>query len=496
MSKLRQVLFKSVPILLFFFALGVYGQKESKTFKETFKVGEEAVVNINTSHVDIEFETWDKNEVLVEATIELEGATAEEAKKYFENNPLKIMGSSSTIEISTKNTPSTIFTSANNDWGDFDIEIPNMEHFLLDIPELSEMPEIAEVMELAEIAPMPPLPAMPPMAKFDYKAYKKDGDKYLKKWKKEFDKSFDEDYQKKMEEWSERMDEKREELEIRRDEMREKREEEMEKRREALELRRDEMEARRDEMMVQRDAMREQQQALRNVQRSFFISRDNNEDSHPSIFYFSSDGEKKNYKVKKTIKIKMPKSVKLKMNVRHGEVKLAENTKNINATLTYSRLLGATIDGNATIINASYSPVSIQKWNHGKLKADYSEYVNLKQVKDLNMSGISSNITIDELLHTAFIKNNLGSLVINSVSNGFKNMNISVEHGEVKCNMPSAPFAITVTGTGSNLIAPTVLTLNRTKKNNTTVNKGYHISGDTNKSIVISSKYSKVVLDK
>ena len=32
----------------------------------------------------------------------------------------------------------------------------------------------------------------------------------------------------------------------------------------------------------------------------------------PNIFYYSTDGENKNYKVKKTIKIKMPKGMKIK----------------------------------------------------------------------------------------------------------------------------------------------------------------------------------------
>ena len=66
---------------------GSFSQAESKTFQERFIVAEDAVVNINTSYADIEFETWDKDEVAITATITLEGASTEEVKDYFENSP-------------------------------------------------------------------------------------------------------------------------------------------------------------------------------------------------------------------------------------------------------------------------------------------------------------------------------------------------------------------------------------------------------------------------
>ena len=85
----------------------------------------------------------------------------------------------------------------------------------------------------------------------------------------------------------------------------------------------------------------------------------------------------------------MPKSTKLKMNVRHGEVKLAENTRNMDATLSYSRLLASTIDGEKTKIVASYSPVSVQRWNYGNLNLNFSEEVALKDVNILNLNALT-----------------------------------------------------------------------------------------------------------
>ena len=44
-------------------SIGLGAQTKSKTYKETFNVGDDAVLEINTSHADVEFETWDKNQV-------------------------------------------------------------------------------------------------------------------------------------------------------------------------------------------------------------------------------------------------------------------------------------------------------------------------------------------------------------------------------------------------------------------------------------------------
>src|SRR5690606_32366886 len=66
----------------------------------------------------------------------------------------------------------------------------------------------------------PPMNIQP----FDYESYKKDGEAYLKEWKKDFDKGFGKDYERKMEEWSKQMDLKRAEIEKRRREMEKNRE--------------------------------------------------------------------------------------------------------------------------------------------------------------------------------------------------------------------------------------------------------------------------------
>ena len=473
----KQILF-SAAVGLFGFSL--LAQEKSKTYKETFNVSDDAVLEINTSHTDIEFDTWDKNQVEITAVITLDGASDEEAAAYFEKVPIEIVGNSREIEIST---------SSRDAWGlladsnyEFDFNFAPKVEFLFEELELPELPEIAVLPEMPELPPMPPI-----AFNFDYDEYKKDSDAYMKKWKKEFDKSFDKDYQKRMEEWGKSMEERAKKWEERNAERLEKMEKRAEERAKAMEERLKVMEERREAAEERRNSIR------RSVDRNIIISEDG--DEAPSIFYFSSDGEGKKYKVKKTIKVKMPKSVKLKMNVKHGEVKLAATAKNVDASLRYASLLASTIEGSATDIRASYSPVLVQKWNYGQLKTDYSDHVNLKEVGVLRLNSNSSNVTIDQLNNKAYLTNNLGELIINSVSNNFSDMDIVVKNGEVRCKMPNSAFLVEVDETNSELSYPRTLVVERSEGFGKVKHSGYHVNKKAPKLIKINSKYSEVVLE-
>ena len=150
-------------------------QERSKTYKETFNVNKDTELNINTSYADIEFETWDKDQVEITATVELEGVSEEDAKSYFDRDLVKIMGNSKEIEVSTKGAGPYVF-DFNGMHFDFP-EVPSVAEIMADI-EIPEMPEIAVLPSMPPLPPMPPTP----FVEFDYDAYKKDKDKYMKEW--------------------------------------------------------------------------------------------------------------------------------------------------------------------------------------------------------------------------------------------------------------------------------------------------------------------------
>lgn len=451
------------------------GQTQTKTYSETFKVGDEAVLELNTSNADIEFDTWNKDQISIEAVVEIEGLAPEEAENYFKAHEVKIIGNSKEIEVSTGGGFNWNYGSAMNLKGlNIPIpEIPKIEPFLLEMP------------EMFYIDAMPPVP-VPPIPPFDYNAYKEDGEKYLQEWQNNVQGKYGEDYRKKMEDWAEKMAVKREQMEEKRKgmiEARAKAREQME------EARSQQREAQQMARAKQQEAMAEQREQ-NDMNRIMFL----NGDSGDNIYFRYSDGTNKNIKIKKTIKIKMPKSVRLKMNVRHGEVKLAGNTKNMSANLSYATLLARTIDGVKTNIMASYSPVFVQNWNEGRLQADYSENVDLKEVKVLTLNSISSNITIDQMLNSALIKNSFGTLDINYVSPNFSDLSIFLENTDLACTLPQSAFNIQINGTASNLKPTAGLTLKKSGDKEKMEYKGYNIKETNDRKITINSKYSDIVL--
>jgi len=482
MNKLRRTPFKTMVMLLCLITIGAFGQKQTRTFNETFTVADESVLDVNTSHTDIEFETWNKNQVEIEAIIEIEGASDEEAVEYFENSGFEILGNSKKVAIKTGVENRWFFSQAVGDARDFRFEIPEIP----EIPELESFDFDFEF-DFEELKNMPPLPMNTAVA-FDHEAFEKDGEKYLKKWQKEFVKGYDKEHIKEIEDWRERM---------------EVRQLEIQKKREAVAKERANMNNDRLKKMTKTHEKRFKAHNERLVEiykkgRSGLDSNDvfllhSKSSRKPNIFYSSSKGLNKNYKVKKTLKVKMPKSMKIKMNVRHGEVKLAENTKNINATLSHSSLLAATIDGDKTIINASYSPVSVLRWNYGQLQANYSKKVDLKRVINLRLNANSSDVTIDNLDARAFIKNDFGPLHIKSIGKNFKEIDISLQNADLNFKTPKVPFTIYVNGTSSKFTCPSDINLNKTKNGASTINKGFLGNENANGSVVIHSKYSDVV---
>lgn len=481
MNRNHQIWFS---LMLFVVAgTAIQAQEKSKTYKETFNVDKEAVINLNTSYADIEFETWDKDQVEVTAVVELEGATDEEATSYFEKDLIKIMGNSKEIEVRTQgNRFGPMVYDFNSNFDFVFPDVPSVEHIMADIeiPVIPEIPEIPEIVVIPELPPMPPMPFM----EFDYDAYKKDGDKYLNEWKKNFDKNFDKKYKKRFEEWSDQLKDRAKEREEMRKQMQEDRKQLMEEREQMRKEVREEVKAQREEARSQQEEMkREHERVIR-------IHKDG-----PNVFYYSSeDGKHKEYKVKKRIKIKMPKYIKLKMDVRHGEVKLAANTKNINASLSYASLLASTIDGSKTSIKASYSPIVVQQWNYGQLQTDFAENVNLNEVKELKLNSVSSNVFIGKLKGKALVNSTLGALSIDTVTDSFSTIDVSVENGEVAFKLPSVAFSIYVNETASEFTYPKSMVLETSKNHATQVHKGYYINQTDNKSININSRYSDVVL--
>ncbi|MCQ0111322.1 hypothetical protein [Zhouia amylolytica] len=471
-------------------AFVTYSQKQAKDFKESFNVNPEVSININTSYTDVEFETWDKNTVEVIGTIEVEGVSKEEANKIFKNWSFEAKGNSSEITISTQ--PAIHFASGNvmvfSDDQEFEFRIP-------ELPEMPEMPEMPEVQafsfRMPAMPPMPPMPMNMSDLEFDYEAYKKDGDKYLKAWKKEFNKNFDEDFKENLEAWKEdmkRYQEDREKMKVDREKM----QEEIEKHRHEIAKVREEA---RKEIVIRRKEIAKERSEAEKARREAIIEWEGTRvrsNGDANTYFIRSKGGNENLKVKKTIKIKMPKGAKLKMNVRHGEVKIADATKNINATLSHTRLHAYQVDGEQTFIKASYSPIVVDHWNYGELNLNYVKNVDLKNVKSVKLSSKSSDVVIGTISKDAIINGSFGDLLIANVNPSFKNLSIILDNSDAIVNLPKTAFDFYCNATDSSIVYPKDMVLDVSNNYNSKMVKGYRAKKNGYKTVNIVATYSDI----
>jgi hypothetical protein len=183
------------------------------------------------------------------------------------------------------------------------------------------------------------------------------------------------------------------------------------------------------------------------------------------------------------------------MNVRHGEVKLVQNIQNIDANLSYGSLMASTIEGPNALITASYSPVNVAHWGRGQLNTNYSESVRLNEVKYLKLNGTSSDVVIERVLSKAQINADLGSVTIQSVADGFNELNIAVKNGAVLCVLPKSSFTLNFDGDFSSFQYPSNLVVQNKEENQKQWVSGYQGQKENDRLIKIQSKFGEVSLE-
>ena len=177
-------------------ALSVQAQKFDQTLTEKFKVNSDVTLRVDTDRTDISIEAWNKNEVSIEAHIEVEGLNEEEAQKILDNWRFKAEGTKKSVSISTISDILYFIDHGAKNPSEVHIShevVPEMQYLNFEMPEIPEIPEIPELSEIVKLLEMPEMPEIPEIPEapeipemdafeFDYELYKKDST-YLKKYK-------------------------------------------------------------------------------------------------------------------------------------------------------------------------------------------------------------------------------------------------------------------------------------------------------------------------
>ncbi|MCT4628371.1 hypothetical protein [Winogradskyella sp.] len=525
-----------------------YAQKKLSKVSQSIKVDKDVVIDLNTSYAEIEIDTWNRDIVEVEAYIESDKLSKEELERALEAWNLKVDASNNKVVISSSGGRALglfsdgDYTAVLKDL-EFELaDLPEMPEVMVlpEMPEMGELPVMPELPEMPEMPEFPELPELPDginSISFDYDRYQKEGEKYLSEWSEKYERKggkelqksmeewakkfaesgyqekmekwgeeygkrfegkwakdmekwgekFGEKYAKDMEKWGEEFGEKfgkewAEKMEV----WGERLEQQMERQAELLERK-----AERNERIIERQARAAERHAERTealAERAAKLAErrhaERNERASILAKRIKEDG---NSKVRKVIKIKIPKKAKLKTNIRHGELKLSSVIYNLSGDISHAFLVADNIDGSETSINVSYSPVVIKSWNLGTLNLNYVDKAQIKNAKSLVLNSKSSNINIENLSDTGIIDGSFGDLTISNLTESFKNLNLILENSDAFVNLPkNVDYNMYFKG-------------NRSKFNNKATSqktiRNYPEGNSSDRNIIVNAKFSSVIMN-
>ncbi|WP_422107866.1 hypothetical protein [Winogradskyella sp.] len=536
-----------ILVLCLLTTFGFAQQKLSKT-SQSIKVSKDVVVDLNTSYAEIEISTWNKDIVEVEAYLESDKLSAEELERALEAWNLKVEGSDDKVIISSRG-GRAISLYAEADYADvlrdLEFELANMPELpempeviaLPNIPHMDAFPEMPEMPEMPEFPELPELPDGIRTINFDYDRYQKEGEKYLTEWSKRYEKEGGKELQKSMEEWARKFaesgyQEKMEkwgeeygkrfegkwakEMEAWGEKFGEEYAKDMEKwgeefgekfgkewaekmeawgERFGKQMERQaaliERQAERSARMAEREAKiaerhAERANALADRRADMEVRRKEMREKREAVLARQLESLRSD-KVKKVIKIKIPKKAKLKTNIRHGELKLSSVIYNLSGDISHAFLVADNIDGSDTSINVSYSPVVINTWNLGTLNLNYVDKAQIKNANNLVLNAKSSNINIEKLVDTGIIDGSFGDLTISNLAASFKNLNLILENSDALISLPQ------------NVNYNMYFKGERSKFNNKSTSqktiRNYPEGQSSDKTIIVNAKYSDVVMN-
>lgn len=472
MKNLKLYKLRIATFLLLF--IGTIGYSQNN-YVESFNVIDNVEVSVNTSYTNIVFETWNKNKVEVEAYIEGEKLSEKEKQNLIKNWDLNISGNSKKVSI-TSNAENQSFEMG---------EMPQMD-FIGPLRENMIMPMIQNIK-------VPPLPEdlLENLGniQFDYDAYQKDEEGYMKKFEAQMDKKFGKDFQNKMEAWGKSFENSWD------DEKADSIGEAYGKRMEAWgESFGKSMEEWGEAYGKKMEAWAEQME--RNYEREGSdYSKIVTKSPHGTsiVIQGKRSSNTKSGNVKKTIIIRLPKNAKTNVNIRHGDLKMAD-ANNLKANLNYTSFKANSIDGVQTLITAAYAPVIIKTWKQGVLNVKYVDNCSIETTENIILQANSSDVRIGNITNQAFLSGSFGDLSIAKISNDFEAIDISLENTDAKVKVPAGAFSFYFSGKKSTLKYPKSLQLKESKSADRVLVKGYNQNNSTNKTITINSTYSNVSL--
>lgn len=279
---------------------GLAHAQEFKTPVSEFQVANEAKVIIDASYTEIEIEEWNKNRIEVQGVMHVEGLSESEAKNIFDSWEIITEKRGNTVEI-TANSDSfgNEFFFIHNDkyLGNVVVDIPEISAHVLEaldsihvvLPEISDFPDIEYNFDFSTNLDYESL-------SFDYEEFKNNS-AYLKEWQernKEQLQRMKEELKERHLEMAEQQKEMEKQIIVIQEKARIKAEQEIE--RQTQQVERQARMAEKEAREIEKEVMKRQTEIQRILE------------------------DRQKIKVKRTLKVKMPKNAKLEMDVDYCKI--------------------------------------------------------------------------------------------------------------------------------------------------------------------------------
>ncbi|WP_106795102.1 hypothetical protein [Aquimarina sp. Aq78] len=430
----------------------LFAQDRQDKLNEKLAVNKDVTVVLNTSHTNIVFETWNKNTIEVEAY--LEGNLSDENSKHILDSwQVDVLGDSQKV---------TINSTAGNLWSrkvtasSITMDRKSLQELRMLSPMITDM--LGPLMENIAKNPMPStLSQNQANVNYNNGTHKENDEKYIKQWESQIREKFiDEQKQK----WAKQF----------------------------------EADPKNKIKLETWGAQYEKQMDAWASQLIQDIGKQQTGTANVTVYRYSTSRVNTN-STSKIIKVRIPKDAKLRLNIRHGDVQLAEKSNNIKASLSHTKLSANIIDGKQTFIKASYSPVFVRQWNNGRLMINYVKNCRIQNAKNLLVNADSSNVFIQQLDENGAISGSFGVINIANLGESFSTLDLAVQNSDFKLNLPETAFNLSYSGAQSIISLPKTLEINTRKNFGNVFVNGFQNTRSTDKIITINAKYSKVVLN-
>ena len=241
--------------------------------------------------------------------------------------------------------------------------------------------------------------------------------------------------------------------------------------------------------------MEEWGRKVENWAEKFAVDYEKNEHNNRKFVRIEKHHFDRTKKSPRTLIIKVPEKSQLSLVIKYGNLSVENLVNNSNVTLKYGSMNADKVYGSDVLVKADYSSVLVRNWKSGSLDLKYSKDNLIENAGILNLVSSASDITLENLYGDAIINGSFGDLKISEIAKDFENLDIVLENTDAELSLPKSSYSLYFNGNKSKLKYPNSKKFSETKNGASVIVKGKEGSGKSTKNIHITAKYSDVVLE-